>query len=176
MSNSGACLPQSGLPQCPGSCILGGERTDMEGDDRAPAIAPTKRVLAIDTDGAFLTAVRQIVESRRCRVDLARTPTEARAYLARHHYDLVVSDLEMPELDAAELYAHLQEALLEGTRLLFLAAAPPSAEMRAFLEARHLAYLNKPIHLRRFLDKLDDLLLGSEEEAEEANEAKEAEE
>ncbi|MFQ5926641.1 MAG: response regulator [Terriglobia bacterium] len=134
-----------------------------------------KRVLAIDTDGAFLTAVQRMVESGSCRVDLARTAEEARAYIARHQYDLVISDLAMPEIDAAELCECLKERLREGTRLLFLASRPPVAAMRAFLEARHLVYLEKPVHLRRFLDKLDDVL-GSEEEAEEAEEAKEAEE
>lgn len=133
------------------------------------------RVLAIDTDGAFLDAVRRMVESGSCRVDLAHTAEEAHAFIARHHYDLVISDLALPGLSPAALYERLEEAVLGGTRLLFLAAAPPAAALRAFLEARHLAYLDKPVHLRRFLDKLEDML-GSEEEVEEADEVDETKE
>jgi hypothetical protein len=44
-------------------------------------------------------------------------------------------------------------------QLLFLAAEPPGDSLRKLLDARRLACLPKPLHLRRFLDKLDDLLL-----------------
>jgi len=131
-------------------------------------VAPKQqRVLAIDTDTAFLTAVRRMVESRSCVVDCARTAAQAQAYIARHHYNLVLADLALPEMDAATLCERLAEAVVKGTRILFLAAEPPSAETRAYLEKNHLSYLDKPVHLRRFLDKLDDLLLGSYEETEE---------
>lgn len=135
-----------------------------------------QRVLAIDTDAAFLTAVRRMVESQSCLVDCARSAAEAQAYIARHHYDLVLSDLALPEMDAVALCERLAEAVIEGTRILFLASEPPSAETRAYLEEHHLSYLDKPVHLRRFLDKLDDLLLGSYEEAEEVQETEETQE
>lgn len=125
-------------------------------------------VLAVDPDAAFLTAVKRVVETSRCRVDCASTAAEAAAFLGRNRYDLVIADLAMPELDPLALYARLEERLLEGMRLLFLAAEPPAAELQAFLEARRLTCLIKPLHLRRFLDKLDDLLLLATQPPEEA--------
>jgi len=135
-----------------------------------------QRVLAIDTDAAFLTAVRRVVESQSCLVDCARSAAEAQAYIACHHYDLVLSDLAVPEMDAATLCERLAQAVIAGTRILFLASEPPSAETRAYLEERHLSYLDKPVHLRRFLDKLDDLLLGGYEEAAEEPQVEETKE
>ena len=126
---------------------------------RGPRAVPALRVLAVDTDAAFLTAVKRVVESGRCRVDCAASAAEAVAYLERNRYDLVIADVEMPELEAQALYARLEEQLLEGMRLLFLAAEPPQGELAAFLDERRLPCLSKPLHLRRFLDKLDDLLL-----------------
>lgn len=77
-----------------------------------------QRVLAIDTDATFLTAVRRMVESQSCLVDCARSAAEAQAYIARHHYDLVLSDLALPEMDAVALCERLAEAVIEGTRIL----------------------------------------------------------
>lgn len=117
------------------------------------------RVLAVDTDASFLNAVKRVVESGRCRVDCASTAAEAVALLHRHQYDLVIADLEMPELGARELFARAAKQVEDGTRLLFLAAEPPAADLRHFLEEQRFACLPKPLHLRRFLDKLDDMLL-----------------
>ena len=126
-----------------------------------PKRSPTsaQRVLAVDADAAFLTAVKRVVESGRCRVDCAATAAEAAAFLQRNRYNLVIADAAMPGLAPADLFARLEEELSGGMRLLFLAAEPPSAALQAFLDERRLACLMKPLHLRRFLDKLDDLLL-----------------
>lgn len=124
-----------------------------------PAKAEGLRVLVVDADAAFLTAIKRVVESGRCRVDCAVRAAEAVAYLERNQYDLVIADLRMPELDALELYARVAERVREGLRLLFLAADPPAGDLQVFLEERRLTCLPKPVHLRRFLDKLDGLLL-----------------
>ena len=126
-----------------------------------PKRSPTsaQRVLAVDADAAFLTAVKRVVESGRCRVDCAATAAEAAAFLKRNRYNLVIADAAMPGLAPADLFGRLEEELGGGMRLLFLAAEPPSTALQAFLDERRLACLMKPLHLRRFLDKLDDLLL-----------------
>ena len=118
-----------------------------------------QRVLAIDSDAAFLSAVKQVIETSRCRVDCATTAAGALAALDRNPYDLVISEVKMPGLDPAELFARAEKRIAEGMQLLFLSAEPLSDELRLFLEPRRLTCLPKPLHLRRFLDKLDDLLL-----------------
>lgn len=117
-----------------------------------------QRVLVIDADEAFLTAIKRVVESGRCWVDCAGTAAEALACLERHQYDLVIAEVRMPELGAAELYARVEGRVRGGMRLLFLAAEPPGGELQAFLDVQRFPCLPKPPHLRRFLDKLDDLL------------------
>jgi len=136
-------------------CYLGGTVAKKP----QPPAAPGQRVLAVDPDAAFLTAVKRVVESGRCRVDCAATAAEAAAFLQRNQYNLVIADLQMPGLAPADLFERLEDELSEGMRLLFLAAEPPTAALQAFLDERRLACLVKPLHLRRFLDKLDDLLL-----------------
>jgi len=129
-----------------------------------------QRVLAIDSDAAFLSAVKQVIETSRCRVDCATSAADALAALERNLYDLVNSELRMPGLDAAELHARLEKRVAEGMQLLFLAAEPPGDPLRDFLDHHRLACLPKPLHLRRFLDKLDDLLLLASQPLEEEEE------
>ncbi|MFQ5664126.1 MAG: response regulator [Terriglobia bacterium] len=121
-------------------------------------VSPALRVLAVDSDATFLTAVKRVVESGRCRVDCAATGPEALDYLHRHQYDLVIADLRMPQLDATQLYAQVAARVRDGMRLLFVAAEAPTAELQAFLDEQRFHCLPKPLHLRRFLDRLDDLL------------------
>ncbi len=131
-------------------------------EEAMPAQLPPgqyQRVLAVDPDAGFLSALKQVIETSRCRVDGATTAAEALAALERNAYDLVISEVRMPGLEAAELCARAGKRVEEGTQLLFLAAEPLSEELRLFLEERRLACLPRPLHLRRFLDKLDDLLL-----------------
>ncbi|MFQ5778056.1 MAG: response regulator [Terriglobia bacterium] len=125
---------------------------------RQSSPAQPQRVLAVDPDAAFLTAVKRVVESGRCRVDCAATAAEALDFLARHDYHLVIADLRIAELDARHLYDHLADRIRDGLQLLFLAAEPPAGELQEFLEEHRFACLPKPLHLRRFLDKLEDML------------------
>lgn len=118
-----------------------------------------QRVLAVDADAAVLSAVQRVIETGRCRVDCAATAAEAVACLERQQYDLVIAELRMPGLNAPQLYAHVESRVRGGMRLLFLAAEPPTPEVQAFLEEQRFPWLPKPLHLRRFLDKLEDLLL-----------------
>ena len=118
-----------------------------------------QRVLAIDTDTEFLSALKKVVETGRCRVELVSHAAEALARLEHDAYDLVICDAHMPELEPVELLARVAERLPEGLQLLFLSSRPLSERERLFFEEHRLACLEKPLHLRRFLDKLDDLLL-----------------
>lgn len=118
-----------------------------------------QRVLAIDTDTEFLSAVKKVVETGRCRVECVGNAAEALARLEHDAYDLVICDAHLPELEPVELYARVAERLPEGLQLLFLSSQPLSEPERLFFEERRLTCLEKPLHLRRFLDKLDDLLL-----------------
>jgi DNA-binding response OmpR family regulator len=120
---------------------------------------PAMRVLAIDPDAAFLTAVQRVVESSRCRVDCVSNAAEVGYFLERYEYDLVIADAQMPGLPARDLFARLEKKVQDGLHLLLLASEPPDAALQALLDQHRLTCLPKPLHLRRFLDKIEDLLL-----------------
>lgn len=120
-----------------------------------------QRVLAIDADPTTLASVQGILESEDRIVDLARTAAQARGALEAATYDLIVADLLMPELSGQALFEYCEaRAAGSGARILYLTAGPVSAELHQFLEQTKRPCLNKPIHLRRFLDRAEDILAG----------------
>lgn len=68
------------------------------------------RVLVIDDDIGALATVRAIVEMKRpdWQADYADKPEDARNLLSANRYDVVLSDLHMPQLDAATLIAAIK--------------------------------------------------------------------
>ena len=128
-------------------------------------VSSTQRILAIDSDSTTLASVKGMLESEDRVVDLASTAEEAKAALNAEPYDLVIADLQMPRLSGQELFDLCEtRAAGSGRKILFLTAGALSPELQAFLERTKRACLPKPIHLRRFLDRVEDILSGVEEE------------
>ena len=129
------------------------------------AVSATQRVLAIDADPTTLSSVKGILESEDRVVDVASTSEEAKAALDAEPYDLVIADLFMPRLSAQGLFDYCEaRAAGYGQRILYLAAGPIPADLQAFLERTKRPCLPKPIHLRRFLDRAEDILTGTGQE------------
>lgn len=126
------------------------------------AMSPTHRVLAIDTDPTTLSSLKGILESEDHIVDVATTAAEAQAALDAERYDLVIAEINMPGLPGQALFEACEaRAADSGARIIYLAAGAISPEQQAFLDRAKRPCLVKPIHLRRFLDKVEDVLLGT---------------
>jgi PAS domain S-box-containing protein len=76
------------------------------GEDRA---LEGRHMLVVDDDAAVRESVAQILEAEGCAVVSCRNGREALERLAREHYDLVVSDVVMPELDGYQLLLAARE-------------------------------------------------------------------
>jgi CheY-like chemotaxis protein len=57
------------------------------------------RVLAVEDNPVGLTVLRHLLERRRLRVDGAMSGIDALEAATRQHYDLILMDLQMPEMD-----------------------------------------------------------------------------
>jgi len=62
------------------------------------------RVLIVDDDAAVCESLRDLLEGERCRVDTASSGVRALQSLGRQSFDLVLSDVVMPDVDGYELY------------------------------------------------------------------------
>ncbi|MBS1150093.1 MAG: CheA signal transduction histidine kinase [Myxococcaceae bacterium] len=109
--------------------------------------ATRARVLVVDDSITTRTLERHILERAGYLVDLARDGVEALAALRAGSYDLVVTDLEMPNLDGIGLVRQMRttEALMAIPTILVTSVAADETRRRA-LAAGVNAYIVK----RRF--------------------------
>ena len=80
--------------------------------------------------------------------------------LKEKSYDVIVSDLKMPEMDGQELYARLTaDAPHLISRIIFTTGDTVSAETRSFLERTGRPYLFKPFKVKDLVEQADRLIL-----------------
>jgi len=80
---------------------------------RATRIDPLlkdKRVLIVDDEDMIRETVRDVLAGYGCRVDIAADGDEALGLIARHAYDLVLSDIKLPTKNGYEIFAATKAA------------------------------------------------------------------
>lgn len=62
------------------------------------------RVLIVDDDAGVCDSLRELLQGERCMVETASSGVKAIALLDKESFDLVLSDVVMPDMDGYELY------------------------------------------------------------------------
>lgn len=109
--------------------------------------AETRRplILVVDDDPFVLRLIAETLVAEGYEVDTARNGREALEKVGARSYDLLLSDLRMPELDGVALYRELERRhprLLRRFVVVSGTTAPP--EYASFLEETGVPVLNKP--------------------------------
>ena len=113
-----------------------------------PAELRGGRILLIDDDESILTIIGKVLSKEHFEIDMASTGREAIVKLGREDYDLILSDIRMPELDGKQLFAFLDQNMSEyKTRVIFLTGDTGNPETMKFLEETGCPYLTKPIEI-----------------------------
>ena len=111
-----------------------------------PPLPP--RVLIVEDELRIAQLVAEVLEAEGYEVDTAANGFLALEKIEEHDYDLILSDLRMPELDGLGLYRELerrQPTLL--SRLLFVSGTTDQPEYRRFLAETAVPVLSKPFTL-----------------------------
>lgn len=69
---------------------------------------PTPRVLLVDDNRSGMMARRAVLEELGYKTDGTTDPQKALEMFRKEHYDLVVTDFKMPEVDGVELIGKLR--------------------------------------------------------------------
>lgn len=123
-----------------------------------PVVAGRRlRVLAIDDEALLLKAYRRMLIDHH-DVEVRVGAREALRLLETDvAFDIVLCDLQMPDMSGAELYATVRErwpALAE--RFIFITGGAFSPDARKFLdEAQPPACIHKPFHVNELLDLME---------------------
>ncbi len=113
----------------------------------AESLSPVgpKRILVIDDEPEIAEILTDLLSAAGHHVDVAGDGAAALEQVARHPYDLVLSDTKMPNLDGVGFYWELERrfpALCR--RLVFLTGDVLDRDKREFLESIPVPSLTKP--------------------------------
>jgi CheY-like chemotaxis protein len=107
-----------------------------------------KRILAVDNNDLVLSFLEDGLVTAGYHVDTARNGREALEKIDRTVYDLIITDIRMPELDGAGLCRRLAARDAETVaRLVFLASPDSFDDNQSFIEDSGRPVLTKPIEL-----------------------------
>uniref|UniRef100_B8DMY3 histidine kinase n=1 Tax=Nitratidesulfovibrio vulgaris (strain DSM 19637 / Miyazaki F) TaxID=883 RepID=B8DMY3_NITV9 len=125
-------------------------------EDAAPGAPP--RILVVDDDEVNLITAQRLLTRLGYIADRAASGRQALEMLGRDHYDAVLMDIQMPDMDGMEAtrQIRMREAVLPGTTppwvpVLALTAHAMLGDRERFLAAGMNDYLAKPIEI----DQLD---------------------
>jgi DNA-binding NtrC family response regulator len=111
---------------------------------------PSTRILIVDDDPYFLRVLSRILTGENFQVKTAEGAVEAAQLLQQNAFDLVISDLRLPDGDGLSI---LQEIRRSGSEMpvVILTAY---GEVDSYLEAMNAGateYLNKPVKCEELL-------------------------
>jgi two-component system cell cycle response regulator CpdR len=104
------------------------------------------RILLAEDDQAMRTYLARALQNAGYEVSAVDRGTEALALLQAESFDLLLSDIVMPEMDGIELAQRCNEVSPE-TKVMFITGFA-AVTLRASREAPQARVLSKPFHLR----------------------------
>lgn len=135
------------------------EGDEASGEILVPSPHTTRRILVIDDEEPILDLLKTALSQEGFQVDVAKEGEEALVKLARGSYDLIISDLRMPQIDGAKLHEILRSRwphLLK--RVLFLTGDVASPGVQEFFRQVEAPYLVKPFTIDELRSAVSKLL------------------
>lgn len=68
-------------------------------------------VLVVDDDASICQSLKQLLEAERCCIETAASGVYAMEWLGRRSFDVVLSDVVMPDMDGYELYQTVKKSM-----------------------------------------------------------------
>ena len=120
-------------------------------------------ILVVDDEAAVTRLVQLRLENEGYDVEVAANGAAALEKLAARDYDVLVTDLCMPQLGGQELVeAVRKQTHNEGLRIFVLSSRPEEEYRRWTEEQPGVTFLEKPVSLNRLVALIQEELQGTE--------------
>jgi two-component system NtrC family sensor kinase len=138
------------LPDAPGI-----PESTAPGETSSDAQPIARAILVVDDEPDIGEVIAEIVAPFAARVDVVESGRAAIERLAGDRYDLVISDLRMPELDGPALYDHLKSSGVAATcPILFVTGDTLHHRLEEFLTSAGTRVVEKPFEPQLLRDEL----------------------
>ena len=141
--------------------LLTGRRLGkLSGHESERHIRPRKRILVVDDSITVRELERQLLENQGYAVDVAVDGVDGWNAVRSAHYDLVVSDIDMPRMDGIQLVQHIKgDHRLRAIPVVIVSYKDREEDRIRGLDAGANLYLTKSsFHDRTFLTTIADLI------------------
>ncbi|AEB09354.1 response regulator [Desulfobacca acetoxidans] len=115
------------------------------------------KILVVDDESAVLEIIRKILVDRGYIVDVASNGLEALKFLEKSRYDLVLSDVKMPEIDGLELLQQIG-LLYPDLTTVMLSAFATIRDAVAAIKLGAFDYIAKPVYPEDLLYSIERAL------------------
>ncbi len=113
-----------------------------------------KTILAVDDTPFFLTTLKKILQDTGYKLLFVTSGSDALKSLEKHHPDLVLLDIEMPEMDGYELAAQIRKRG-EKAPIVFLTGNAKRENVVRAVEAGAADFIVKPVNKEGVLAKIE---------------------
>lgn len=121
------------------------------------------RVLVVEDTEPNRRLFQILLENRKCQVRVADNGRKALDLLEKEPFDLILMDIQMPEMDGLETTQRIRGASGEhwdpAIPIIALTAHGQAGERQSYLDAGMNDYLAKPFRAQALLDKIERLVL-----------------
>lgn len=118
------------------------------------------KAFIVDDDILQLTVTTELLRKAGIQCDTCTHPQEVLSRLEKGNYNIVLSDIQMPEMDGFELVQQIRESQNQQIKSIPVIALSARDDMheKEYQEAGFSAYLNKPYTPEQLYSRVNDLL------------------
>jgi CheY-like chemotaxis protein len=124
------------------------EKDGVGNDRELDPEAPQRRILIVDDEPGIVDVLQEVLGNSGYRIETASNGAKALNRITSQEYDLIISDLCMPEMSGERLHAAIRENyphMLD--RIIFVTGDTVSPGSRSFLEQTGARWLSKPFNI-----------------------------
>jgi CheY-like chemotaxis protein len=113
------------------------------------------KILAVEDNATNQKLILLMLERLGYRADSAYHGIEALACVSRKHYDVILMDVQMPEMDGLETTRRIRLLAQAQPRIVAMTANAMDSDRKACLAAGMDDYISKPIQVRALREALE---------------------
>lgn len=143
-------LPQFVVDPAPMGKLSDYHRREADRDEKkeysSAFVAPEARLLVVDDNKMNRFVVKNLLKASRIQVTMAESGRDALYKMRREHFDIILMDHMMPDMDGVEtLQIALEDNLVDGIPVIALTANAIAGSRERYLSLGFSDYLSKPV-------------------------------
>jgi PAS domain S-box-containing protein len=116
-----------------------------------------KKILLVDDDARNLFALTKVLKAKGFEVDVAPDALKALELLAQKTFDVLLTDIMMPDIDGYELMRRVRSLGYDKLPIIAITAKAMKGDDSLCLDAGANGYLSKPVDMRALIEMMGNI-------------------